>query len=116
MAYKRADFKFDETNYIDKRIKEAAKMFRERGLNATVWYDQDECVYKRSDQTGLVLLISITFIKDMETMEEQKQTGQLSSGCQIWLFMSCIKQQQLELILVRMKNEIYEKSYYKILF
>lgn len=53
MAYKRADFKLDETNDIDKRIKEAAKMFRERGLNATVWYDQDECVYKCSDQTGL---------------------------------------------------------------
>ena len=53
MAYKRADFKLDETNDIDKMIKEAAKMFRERGLNATVWYDQDECVYKCSDQTGL---------------------------------------------------------------
>lgn len=53
MAYKRADFKLDETNDIDKRIEEAEKMFRERGLNATVWYDQDECVYKCSDQTGL---------------------------------------------------------------
>ena len=29
MAYKRADFKLDETNDIDKRIEEAAKMFRE---------------------------------------------------------------------------------------
>ena len=53
MANKRADFKLDETNDIDKRIEEAAKMFRKRGLSATVWYDQDECVYKCSDQTGL---------------------------------------------------------------
>lgn len=53
MANKKADFKLDEKNCIDMTCLEATKMFRERGLKASVLYDEDEGVYKCYDQTGL---------------------------------------------------------------
>lgn len=53
MANKKADFKLDEKKDIDMTCLEAAKMFSERGLKASVWYDKDEGVYKCADQTGL---------------------------------------------------------------